>query len=89
MTATSVRLKADIEKNLALLAKKLDRSKSYIINQAVGEYLEREVLAEQHWQETLPALESMRAARGVPANEVYEWLRSKGTDNELPRPKSK
>jgi predicted transcriptional regulator len=37
----------------------------------------------------LPALESMGEARGVPADEVYEWLRSKGTDNELPRPKSK
>jgi hypothetical protein len=42
-----------------LLAKKMDRSKNYIINQAVGEYLEREVLADHRWQETLAALESM------------------------------
>lgn len=89
MTVTSVRLKADIEKPLELLAKKLDRSKNYIINQAIGEFLERQTLAEQRWQETLPALESMRAARGVPADKVYEWLRSKGSDNELPKPKSK
>jgi predicted transcriptional regulator len=89
MTVTSVRLKSDIERPLELLAKKMDRSKNYIINQAVGEYLERKVLSDQHWQETLPVLESMGAVPGVPADEVYEWLRSKGTDNELPRPKSK
>jgi predicted transcriptional regulator len=64
----------------------MNRSKNYIINQAVGGYLEREVLSDHRWQETLPA---MGEARGVPADEVYEWLRSKGTDNELPRPKSK
>ena len=89
MTVTSVRFKADVEEPLELLAKKMDRSKNYVINQAVREYLERQVLAEQRWQETLPVLESMRTGHGVPADKVYEWLRSKGTDNELPRPKSK
>ncbi len=86
MTVTSVRLKADIEQPLELLAKKMDRSKNYIINQAVGEYLEREVLAEQRWQETQPALESARQGNTVPAEKVYAWMRSWGSDHELPKP---
>ena len=39
MTITSVRLNYDIERHLDFLAKKLDRSKSYIINQAVREFV--------------------------------------------------
>lgn len=66
----------------------MDRSKNYLINQSIKEFVERQAVAEQRWQKTLPALESMRAARGVPTEKVYGWLRSEGTDNELPRPKS-
>jgi predicted transcriptional regulator len=86
MTVTSIRLKADIEEPLDLLAKKMDRSKNYLINQAIKEFVERQSLAEQRWQETLPALESARQGNTVPAEKVFEWMRSWGTDNELPKP---
>ena len=35
MGVTSIRLQAEIENPLEVLAKKLDRSKNYIINQAI------------------------------------------------------
>jgi predicted transcriptional regulator len=44
-------------------------------------------LDEKHWQETLPALESIKEGRVVSADKVLEWMRSWGSDNELLRPK--
>ena len=88
MTVTSIRLQSELEEPLEALSKKLDRSKNYIINQAIKEFIAQQTLAEQRWQETLPALESIKAGRTVPADKVYEWMRSWGTDSELPTPKS-
>lgn len=87
MSITSIRLQPDLEEPLEALSKKLDRSKNYLINQALKEFIVQQELAEKRWQETLPALASMKAGRGVPAEKVFEWMRSWGTDNELPRPK--
>ncbi|WP_339639616.1 ribbon-helix-helix protein, CopG family [uncultured Porticoccus sp.] len=88
MAVTSIRLQAELEEPLEVLAKKLDRSKNYLINQALKEFIAQQKLAEKRWQETLPALESVRAGRTIPADKVFEWMRSWGTDNELPKPKS-
>lgn len=88
MSVTSIRLQPDLEAPLEVLCKKLDRSKNYIINQAVKEFIRQQELAEQRWQDTLPALESVKAGKAVPADKVYEWMRSWGTDSELQKPKS-
>lgn len=88
MTVTSIRLQSDLEAPLEALCKKLDRSKNYLINQAVKEFIRQQELAEQRWQETFPAMESVKAGHTVPADKVYEWMRSWGTDSELPKPKS-
>ena len=52
MGVTSVRLKPEIENPLEALSKKLDRSKNYLINQAIEEFLERNTLEEKRWAET-------------------------------------
>lgn len=88
MSVTSIRLQPDLEEPLEALSKKLDRSKNYIINQAVKEFVAQQEQAEKRWQETLPALESVAAGGTVPADKVFEWLRSLGTDSELPKPES-
>ena len=88
MPITSIRLQAELEEPLEALAKKLERSKNYIINQAVKDYIAARELAEQRWQETLPALESVAAGRTIPAEKVFEWLHSLGTENEVPKPES-
>ncbi len=38
----SVRVPDDVEQKLALLAKSTDRTKSWLVNQAIQDYLERE-----------------------------------------------
>jgi predicted transcriptional regulator len=56
MTITSIRLRSELEKPLSEMADKLNRSKNWVINQAIKEYLEHEALEQQRWQETLQAL---------------------------------
>jgi predicted transcriptional regulator len=88
MGVTSIRLQPEIESPLENLAKKLDRSKNYIINQAIKEYLERKDLAEQRWTETLEAIDSVKSGKAIDEAEVNEWLESWGSNNELKPPKS-
>jgi len=51
-------------------------------------YLESGALEEQGWLETLPAIESVKEERSLPAEQVHEWLGSWGTENESKPPQS-
>ncbi len=87
MSVTSVRIKSEIEKPLELLATKLDRSKNYLINQAITEFLKRQETQDIEWIETLEALESVRSGKGVDEKLVNSWLSSWGTPKEKSAPK--
>ena len=87
MGVTSVRLQPDLEESLEAAACKLHRSKSWLINQAVREYIERESLAEARWNETLAALGSVTEGQVVSERAVESWLQSWGTAGELKPPK--
>jgi len=86
MGITSIRLQAEIESPLENLAIKLDRSKNYLINQAIKEFLERKAVSEQRWLETLEAIDSVKSGKTIDEAEVNEWLESWGEDNELKPP---
>ena len=86
MSVTSIRLQPDVEAPLEKLAKKLDRSKSYLINQAVKEFIARQAMEDVRWAETLPALESVQAGKTVSGHQVLAWLESWGTDKALSKP---
>lgn len=86
MSITSVRLKSEIETPLENLSKELDRSKSYLINKAVKEFLERRAIEENRWKETLEAIDSVKSGRVIDEKEVNNWLNSWGKDNELKPP---
>ena len=88
MGVTSIRLQPEIESPLEELAEKLDRSKNYLINQAIKEYISRQTIDENLWQETLEALSSIKSGVSVPESEVTVWLESWGTDDELNPPGS-
>ncbi len=87
MGVTSIRLRPEIESPLENLAIKLDRSKNYIINQAIKEFLERKGVAQQRWVETLEAIDSVKSGKVIDEVEVNEWLESWGSNNELKPPK--
>ena len=87
MSVTSVRLQPEIENPLEKLATKLDRSKNYLINQAIKEFIARNSLDEARWNETLDALDSVKSNKLIEEKSVREWLESWGTDNEINPPK--
>lgn len=87
MSVTSIRLQPEIESPLEKLATKLDRSKNYLINQAIKEFIARRALDEARWDETLEALDSVKSNKLIEEQSVNEWLESWGSDSELTPPK--
>ncbi len=86
MPITSIRLKDELKQSLDDLARQTDRSKNWLINEAVASYIAQHKLEQQRWLETLPALESVRAGRTVSGEPVKQWLQSWGTDQETAAP---
>ncbi len=87
MSVTSIRLADGIDKPLEALANKLDRSKNYLINQAIKEFLARQSLEETRWEETLEALESVKSGKTIAEADVNAWLNSWGTGERKEPPK--
>ena len=87
MSITSIRLADDLDKPLESLAKKLDRSKNHLINQAIKEFLTRQSLEESRWADTLEALESVKAGKTIAEEDVNAWLNSWGTGERKEPPK--
>jgi predicted transcriptional regulator len=86
MSVTTVRLQPELEENLGAMAKKLQRSKSWLINQALREFFERRAVDQSRWQETLQAMESVAQGRVVSGEAVNTWLQSWGNPDELSPP---
>ncbi len=86
MRVTSIRLNADIEEPLENLAQRLDRSKNYLINQAIKEFVARRAMDDARWEDTLTALASIKEGKTIDESEVVSWLKSWGTDDETSAP---
>jgi len=86
MGVTSIRLNAEIDAPLENLSKRLDRSKNYLINQAIKEYIARQAMEDSRWEDTLEALTSIKKDNTFKEEEVVSWIRSWGTDNESSPP---
>ncbi len=87
MAVTSIRLNSEVELPLENLAQKLDRSKNYIINQAIKEFVQRQSMDDARWEDTLEALNSIKSGKAIDGNEVASWLDSWGNNEELSPPK--
>lgn len=86
MGVTSVRLSSDVEAPLEQIAQKLDRSKNYIINQAIREFVIRQSMEDDRWSDTIKALESVKSGKIVVEEEVSSWLQSWGSEDEKAPP---
>lgn len=86
MSVTSVRFQTDVEKSLTEAAERLQRSKNWIVNLAVKEYISRSLEEESRWQDTLIALDSVKRGEIVDGKEVHSWLESWGSAQELDKP---
>jgi predicted transcriptional regulator len=86
MGVTSVRLNSEVEAPLNKLAQRLDRSKNYLINQAVKEFIARQVMEDSRWEDTLKALASIKEGKLIDESEVTSWIKSWGTNSESSPP---
>ena len=86
MGVTSLRISQEVEVPLENLAHRLDRSKNYLINQAIKEFIARQMMEDSRWEDTLAALGSVKEGKLVDEANVADWLQSWGTDKELSRP---
>lgn len=85
MGITSVRFTEEIDSDLKRAAAAARRTKSWLINQAVRDYLQRQDEAGARWRDTLAALDEVRHGELVDGTEVLEWLATWGKE---PPPKS-
>ena len=88
MSVTSIRLQPEVESGLEAMSDKLHRSKNWLINQAIREFVARQELEQSRWTETLAAMESVAQGKSVSGQAVHSWLESWGTANELPPPQA-
>jgi len=86
MGVTSIRISQEVETPLENLAQRLDRSKNYLINQAIKEFIARQMMEDSRWEDTLEALASVKEGKLVDEANVTKWLQSWGTDKELSPP---
>lgn len=82
MTTSSVRLQEDVEAPLEELVERLRRSKNWLINQAIREFVERHRIEGARWADTLQALDSVEAGQVVSGEAVHDWLATWGTAEE-------
>ena len=87
MSVTSVRLQPDVEDSLDALAEKLQRSKNWLVNQAIKEFAARTSQEQSRWSDTIVAMEAVARGEVVSGEAVHAWLASWGQVDELPAPK--
>ena len=87
MGMTSVRMPDDLMRRLDAAAERLRRSKGWLINDAVREYLEREDKRLRRLEETKDALAELDAGELIDGDAVLTWLDSWGTDHEREPPR--
>lgn len=87
MGMTSVRMPDELMGQLEQAAEKLRRSKGWIINDALKEYLAKEEREATMLAETREALADIKAGNVVDGADVMDWLASWGTSDEKAPPK--
>lgn len=84
-TRVTTRLSPELKSRLEALSKRTRRSQSDLVEEALEAYVAAVAWQVRHI--TLALEEAKRGAPGVPHERVVEWLKSWGTDHELPPPK--
>lgn len=81
----SVRLDDETLKKLDMMAKSADRSRAWLMSQAVKQYVEHEAWQIDAIEESLKKLENGKAKFAAHAD-VAQWLSSWGSDSEAECP---
>jgi len=83
-TPVSLRLQPELNERVTAIANSLDRSKSWVIEQAIKDYVELEDWRRAAIEEGLKDADDGRV---VAHDDVVAWVRSWDQPDELPPPK--
>ena len=83
LTPTSIRFKDNVREQLDQFSDLTKRSRNYIVNEAVEAYTRDKMV---YITEINAAVEDARSGYGHSSEQVFAWMDSLGTDNELPTP---
>ena len=86
MAMTSVRMPDELMSRLEKTSEDLRRSKGWLINDAVREYLEKQELKAKRLAETKEALAELEAGQLIDGKAVLDWLDSWGSKKEKAPP---
>ncbi|MGB3620858.1 MAG: ribbon-helix-helix protein, CopG family [Ketobacter sp.] len=86
MAMTSVRMSEELMARLELAAEKLRRSKGWLINDALDEYLAREEAKAKLLEDTQLSLAQAEAGQLIDGDEVMDWIDSWGSEDEKEPP---
>ena len=83
-TTFTVRVESAVKKRLERLAKNTGRSRSFLAAEAIAAYL-----SVNEWQVAgiKSAMASLDQGKGIPHQQVKEWVASWGSDSERRTPK--
>lgn len=68
----------ELIKEIDSVSQSLDRSRAWVIKEAVREFIDRRAAEQQRWNETLEAIEAADRGEVVSADEVLEWVNTWG-----------
>ena len=87
MAMTSVRMSDELMDKLESMSEKLNRSKGWIIKDAISQYVEHMERREQMLLETRRALADIEEGNTIDGDEVMDWVASWGKPDEKEPPK--
>ena len=79
----SVRLPEELKQQIDHLARLSRRSRSFIVQDAIEAYVRDRTAWMRDMDE---AVKSAESGTGHSAEQIFDWMNSWGTDNELPSP---
>ncbi len=83
----SVRISDDLKDGLSRLAESTGRTKSFLANEALRQYLEQEAWQVQTIQETVQEVETASEDDFIEHEKVDSWLASWGSEDEMEPPR--
>ena len=84
--SVNLRLEPELDQKLSAVATRLDRSRSWVVQQALKEFIELQLWQMSAIEEGLRDVESGRI---IAHEDVVAWVESWGQPDELPMPECK
>lgn len=82
MPTLTAHVSDELIKEIDSVSQRLDRSRAWVVKEAVREYLDQRAEDQKRWDETLEAIEAADRGEVIPAEEVMGWVETWGTPGE-------